>query len=130
MRYWKIGSRWHANGAKNYSVLDIFLLNSIVFVKEKNTSGRMMGNVKIGDVVAITDGNDIVATAKVINSPAYLEKYTLSLTSQVLEFFDYNENKDDTVAVKIDLVRTNIKIPYRQGAFCEILDPLIKAQLT
>lgn len=129
MKYWKIGSRWHANGAKSNSVLDVFLQNAIVFVKEKNTGGRMMNDVKIGDVIAITDGVDIVATAKVISSPSYLRNYTLSLPSQVLSFFDYCENKDDTVAVKVDLVRTNIKIPYRQGAFCEILDSALQSQL-
>ena len=37
MKYWKIGSRWHDNGAKSNSILDVFLQNSIVFVKEKNS---------------------------------------------------------------------------------------------
>lgn len=129
MKYWKIGSRWHDNGAKSNSILDIFLQNSIVFVKEKNTGGRMMNDVKIGDVIAITDGVDIVATAKVISSPSYLRNYSLSLPSQISNFFDYNENANDTVAVKVNLVRTNIKIPYRQGAFCEILDSTLQSQL-
>lgn len=35
MKYWKIGSRWYDNGAKSNSILDVFLQNSIVFVKEK-----------------------------------------------------------------------------------------------
>lgn len=130
MKYWKIGSRWHNNGAKRNSILDVFLQNSIVFVKEKNTGGRMMNDVKIGDVIAITDGVDIVATAKVISSPSYLSNYSLSLPPpQILNFFDYNENANDTVAVKVNLVRTNIKIPYRQGAFCEILDSTLQSQL-
>ena len=129
MKYWKIGSRWHDNGAKSYSILDVFLQNSIVFVKEKNTGGRMMNDVKIGDVIAISDGVDIVATDKVISSPSYLRNYSLSLPSQILNFFDYNENANDTVAVKVNLVRTNIKIPYRQGAFCEILDSTLQSQL-
>lgn len=129
MKYWKIGSRWRDNGAKSNSILDVFLQNSIVFVKEKNTGGRMMNDVKIGDVIAITDGVDIVATAKVISSPSYLRNYSLSLPSQILNFFDYNENANDTVAVKVNLVRTNIKIPYRQGAFCEILDSTLQSQL-
>lgn len=129
MKYWKIGSRWHDNGAKSNSILDVFLQNSIVFVKEKNTGGRMMNDVKIGDVIAISDGVDIVATAKVISSPSYLRNYSLSLPSQILNFFDYNENANDTVAVKVNLVRTNIKIPYRQGTFCEILDSTLQSQL-
>ena len=129
MKYWKIGSRWHDKGAKSNSILDVFLQNSIVFVKEKNTGGRMMNDIKIGDIIAITDGVDIVATAKVISSPSYLRNYSLSLPSQILNFFDYNENANDTVAVKVNLVRTNIKIPYRQGAFCEILDSAIQSQL-
>ena len=98
-------------------------------VKEKNTGGRMMNDVKIGDVIAITDGVDIVATAKVISSPSYLSNYSLSLPPQILNFFDYNGNANDTVAVKVNLVRTNIKIPYRQGAFCEILDSTLQSQL-
>lgn len=129
MKYWKIGSRWHDYGAKSNSILDVFLQNLIVFVKEKNTGGRMMNDVKIGDVIAISDGVDIVATAKVISSPSYLRNYSLSLPSQILNFFDYNENANDTVAVKVNLVRTNIKIPYRQGAFCEILDSTLQSQL-
>ena len=129
MKYWKIGSRWHNNGAKRNSILDVFLQNSIVFVKEKNTGGRMMNDVKIGDVIAISDGVDIEATDKVISSPSYLRNYSLSLPSQILNFFDYNENANDTVAVKVNLVRTNIKIPYRQGAFCEILDSTLQLQL-
>ena len=129
MKYWKIGSRWHDNGAKSNSILDVFLQNSIVFVKEKNTGGRMMNDVKIGDVIAISDGVDIVATDKVISSASYLRNYSLSLPSQILNFFDYNENANDTVAVKVNLVRTNIKIPYRQGAFCEILDSTLQLQL-
>ena len=129
MKYWKMGGRWHNNGDKRNSILDVFLQNSIVFVKEKNTGGRMMNDVKIGDVIAITDGVDIVATAKVISSPSYLRNYSLSLPSQILNFFDYNENANDTVAVKVNLVRTNIKIPYRQGAFCEILDSTLQLQL-
>lgn len=129
MKYWKIGSRWHDNGAKSNSILDVFLQNSIVFVKEKNTGGRMMNDVKIGDVIAISDGVDIVSTAKVISSPSYLRNYSLSLPSQILNFFDYNENANDTVAVKVNWVRTNIKIPYRQGAFCEILDSTLQLQL-
>ena len=129
MKYWKIGSRWHAKGAKENSILDIFLQNAVVFVKEVNTGGRMMTDVKIGDIIAITDGVDIVATAKVISSPSYLSNYSLSLPPQILNFFDYNENANDTVAVKVNLVRTNIKIPYRQGAFCEILDSTLQLQL-
>ena len=129
MKYWKIGSRWHDNGAKSNSILDVFLQNAVVFVKEVNTGGRMMTDVKIGDIIAITDGVDIVATDKVISSPSYLRNYSLSLPSQILNFFDYNENANDTVAVKVNLVRTNIKIPYRQGAFCEILDSTLQLQL-
>ena len=129
MKYWKIGSRWHAKGAKENSILDVFLQNAVVFVKEVNTGGRMMTDVKIGYIIAITDGVDIVATDKVISSPSYLRNYSLSLPSQILNFFDYNENANDTVAVKVNLVRTNIKIPYRQGAFCEILDSTLQLQL-
>ena len=129
MNYWKIGSRWHANGAKKNSVLDVFLQNSIVFVKEKYTGGRMIKDVKIGDIIAITDGVYIVATAKVKSSPSYLRNYILNLPQHTLNFFDYSENEDDTVAVKVDMVRTNIKIKYRQGAFCEILDSALQSQL-
>lgn len=87
MKYWKIGSRWHDNGAKSNSILDVFLQNSIVFVKEKNTGGRMINGVKIGDVIAITDGVDIVATAIVISSPSYLRAYSLSLPPTYIELF-------------------------------------------
>lgn len=120
MKYWKIGSRWHANGAKDKSILDVFLKNSIVFVKEANTKGKMMSEMKNGDVIAITDGINIVATAKAVSAPMYLNQITLNLNSDESMIFDYNEEKDDTVAVQVDFVRTQICIPYRQGAFCEI----------
>lgn len=29
MKYWKIGSRWHAKGAKENSILDVFLQNAV-----------------------------------------------------------------------------------------------------
>lgn len=128
-RYWKIGSRWDENGDMNTSILDIFLANSIVFVKEINTKGRMMSDVKVNDVIAITDGTEIVATAVVTTPPSYLKYYLLNLTPRMMNVFDYDYEKYDTIAVKVDFVKTNIKIPYRQGAFCEILDSGLQAQL-
>lgn len=123
MRYWKIGSRWHANGAKDKSILSVFLKNSVVFVKEANTKGKMMSEMKKGDVIAISDGINIIATAKAISDPMYLNQIPLILNSDEGMIFDYNEEKDDTVVVHVDFVRTQISIPYRQGAFCEIRNP-------
>lgn len=130
MRYWKIGSRWHEHGDKNSSILDVFLTNSIVFVKEENTRGRMMRSVKVGDIIAIGDGQTIVASAEVVAGPNYLAKFPLNLTPAQAKIFDYNYEKDVTIAVLIEIRKKNLNIFYPgPGAFCEILDFSIQTQL-
>ena len=130
MRCWKIGSRWHKYGDKKSSILDVFLANSIVFVKEENTKGRMMSGVKVGDIIAIADGQTIVASAEAIAAPDYLAKFSLNLTSAQANIFEYNAEKDVTIAVPVKIRKNNLNIPYTgPGAFCEILDHGIQVLL-
>jgi len=130
MVYWKVGSRWHANGDKKNNVLDVFLQNSLVFVKERNTYGRFLREVRIGDVIAIADGFKIVASGIVVSTPSYLRQFSLSLPARTNDFFDYNEERDETVAVKIKIKDVNKNLVYKhRGAFCRILDPVVQAQL-
>ena len=130
MRYWKIGSRWHEHGDKNSSILDVFLDNFIAFVKEENTRGRMMRDVEIGDIIAISDGQTIVASAEVLTKPKHLENFSLHLTSAQEQIFDHDEEKEVTIAVPFKIRKKDLNIFYTgPGAFCEILDPEIQTQL-
>lgn len=130
MRYWKIGSRWDKHGNKNSSILDVFLANSIAFVKEENTNGRMMSSVKVGDIIAIGDGQTIVASAEVVAGPDYLAKFPLNLTPAQAKIFDYNYEKDVTIAVAFKIRKKGLNLYYTgPGAFCEILDPGIQVLL-
>ena len=130
MTSWKVGSRWHANGDKKNSVLDVFLYNSIVFVKERNTNGHFLNEVKIGDIIAIADGLKIVASGVVVSNPCYLRHLSLSLPARTNRFFVYNEEKDDTVAARIKVLKTNKNVSYNcRRAFCKILDPVVLGQL-
>lgn len=129
MEYWKIGSRWNAHGDKKSSILDVFLENNIAFVKEENTGGKMMSEVKVGDIIAISDGLTIVASAEVRTKPDYLKNFPLQLTPGQKEIFDYEEEKDDTVAVSITFRKKEMNVSYRAGAFHKIQDGDVKNQL-
>lgn len=129
MRYWKIGSRWNAHGDKNSSILDVFLENDIAFVKEENTRGIMMRDVKVGDIIAISDGQKIVASAEVRTKPDYLRNFPSPRPGQN-EIFDYEEEKDDTVAVSITFRKKEMNVFYGdRRAFCEIHKGDVKNQL-
>ena len=90
----------------------------------------MMRSVKVGDIIAIGDGQTIVASAEVVAGPNYLAKFPLNLTPAQAKIFDYNYEKDVTIAVLIEIRKKNLNIFYPgPGAFCEILDSSIQNQL-
>jgi len=66
IKVWKIGSRWDNVGNPNASILDIFRKYNIAFVGEAPDS---IFSIKIGDLVAIGDGNTIVSVGIVASEP-------------------------------------------------------------
>jgi len=66
IKVWKVGSRWDNVGNPNASILDIFRKYNIAFVGKAPDS---IFTVKIGDLVAIGDGNTIVSVGIVTSEP-------------------------------------------------------------
>lgn len=123
MNYWKIGSRWHEHGDKGKSILSIFRRYNIVFAKEKNGARRILKEVKVGDVIAIADGYKIEDIGIVTNIPVMLNAFNLVLSKTEVEIFDYNEEKDDTEAVEVEIYHCDKPIVYKkQSKFCKIND--------
>jgi len=61
MNIWKIASRWSETGEWDSSILDIFVKNSIAFIHPDNHN---LGEIEVGDLIAISDGHKIVAIAQ------------------------------------------------------------------
>lgn len=61
MNIWKIASRWSETGTHESSILDIFIKNGIAFILPE---GNDLSAIQIDDLIAITDGQMIVAVAK------------------------------------------------------------------
>ena len=129
MKYWKIGSRWNKNGDKSKSVLNIFYNNNIVFAKEENNARKILNEVKKNDVIAIADGHEIVAIGIVKRPPTMLNKVSLKLDKENEKIFSYDEEKDDTKAVEVDILCTTHIIYNHTGRFCEIQKNEIKEQI-
>ena len=115
---WKIGSRWSEYGSRNSSILSIFRRNNIVFVGEENASKRFIHEVKKGDYFAIADGYEVVAVAKALDVPKYLNNYRLDIKKYESEIFDYEECKDWTVGVRVKIIDLDDSIWYEnRGSF-------------
>jgi len=69
MNVWKIASRWSDTGTKASSILDLFRKYGIVFVGTNKATARVRNEVKVGDIIAISDGKKIVSVGKVIGEP-------------------------------------------------------------
>lgn len=130
MKYWKIGSRWNKYGDKSKSVLNIFYNNNIVFAKEENDARRILNEVNENDIIAIADGFEIVAIGIVKRPPTMLNKVSLKLDKEDEKIFSYNEEKDYTEAVEVDIYLCTPHITYNHtGRFCEIQENEIKEQI-
>jgi len=107
---WKVGSRWSEEGLKATSLLSIFRRNNVVFVGNSDeTISRFMNEVRRGDLIAIADGFQIVAIAKVIGSPDYLKNIKhLEITADDFGF-DYEADKDWVVGVKVSITEIDAR---------------------
>lgn len=72
MNIWRIASRWSENGEYNSSILDIFLKNHVVFFYPRGATKESW--IKPDDLIAITDGYNIVAVAKATSRPMKLSE--------------------------------------------------------
>ncbi|MCQ2128934.1 MAG: DUF262 domain-containing HNH endonuclease family protein [Bacteroidaceae bacterium] len=131
-KVWKVGSRWSENGLKNTSVLSIFRRNNVVFVGSSDeTRTRFVKEVKKGDYLAIADGRQIVAIAKVIGSPDLLKNLKkLETTSNDFDF-NYEYDKEWVVGVKVHIVEINKKdyesfYYWKMGTFFALNESLSK----
>ena len=65
MNIWKVGSRWSEYGNPESSILDIFWKYNIIYVG--NDKSSRIGEVEIGDLIAIADGHSIVGIGKALS---------------------------------------------------------------
>jgi len=114
IKTWKVGSRWSNEGYSDTSILDIFRKYNLVFVGEAPDS---IFSVKIGDLVAIGDGNTIVSVGIATGLPKPITEMM-----SVFEEEDRNSERfgiEDSVTafnvVLFDLERKDIfEYPSRQ----------------
>jgi len=99
MNVWKIGSRWSETGTKDSSVLDIFDKHRIVFAGRKTDT--IKSNVKIGDLISISDGLKIVRVGQVISLPKKITEFKF-FDKVDKKRFDYN---DETVGFRVELFK-------------------------
>lgn len=85
---YKIGSRWSNTGDKDKSILDIFDKHRIVFAGKK--IDKIKTKVKIGDLIAISDGLQIVRIGQVLSVPTKITDFTMFGTTDKKRF-NYNE---------------------------------------
>lgn len=71
---WKFGTRWDENGTFGTSIFkNIFLKYGIAFVY-----GRTPEQIKEGDLLAFSDGYDVIAIGKALSPPAPMTKFDLT----------------------------------------------------
>lgn len=115
---WKIGSRWSEYGTQDSSILSIFRRNNIVFVGEANATQRFLNEVAINDYFAISDGYNVVAVAKVLDTPKYLKEFKIDITAYESDVFDYDDCKDWAVGARVKIIDLEEPIWYEnRGAF-------------
>ena len=118
---WKIGSRWSNLGTSDSSIMSIFRRNNIVFVGADGARDRFINEVKCGDYFAIADGYNVVAVAKAVDKPTFLNKLKISTVGDESNRFYYEECKDWVVGVRVKIVdlKDDQRIWYeKRGTFC------------
>ncbi len=121
-RVWKIGSRWSDNGTNASSIISIFRRNNVVFLGKETK--RFCSEVKVGDYIAIADGQTVPAVAKVIGNPMHIDNFEIKiLPDEELNIFGKDwKNRTYGVKVKIVDLTSNKALKYKKiGAFCEAL---------
>ncbi|RUT78948.1 DUF262 domain-containing protein [Ancylomarina longa] len=116
MNIWKIASRWSNNGEAESSILDIFKTHQIVFAGRKTE--RIQNEVKIGDLIALSDGLDVIAIGKVLGEPKPITEFEnqINFSEREIKRFDY---EDWVIGFKVKLIflHDNEIFTYNQGTF-------------
>ena len=68
-KVWKIGCRWSENGAWNTSIFALFKNRGVVFADTPE-----LLKMKVGDLVAVADGFDVIAIGEVLLPPAQMKE--------------------------------------------------------
>ncbi len=103
MTVWKIASRWSNDGNADSSVIHLFRKYQIVFVynntPDEKGSFYVDSKVQIGDLIALSDGQTIVAVGKVLEKPFPLpEKWTFDD-----DMINYSDD-ENIIGIKIKLI--------------------------
>ena len=101
---WKVGTRWSDKGTPDSSIISIFRRNNIVFVGADKARETFQNEVKVGDYFAIADGYNVVAVAKAIDEPTLLKNLKVVTVGYELDRFDYENDKDWVIGVKVKIV--------------------------
>lgn len=101
LQVWKIASRFSKTGTKKSSVLNLFRKYSIVFAGTK--TDKIIDKVKEGDLVAISDGLNIVSVAKVISKPTKVTSFDIEEDDK--KQFDY---QNWVIAFRVEIFNLNI----------------------
>lgn len=117
---WKIGSRWSDYGTSDSSIISIFRRNNVLFVGADGARERFINEVKSGDYFAIADGYNVVAVAKALDKPTFLNNLKIITIGYESDRFDYEECKDWVVGVRVKIVdlKKDQRIRYeKRGTF-------------
>ena len=115
-RVWKVASRWSATGHASSSVLDIFRSHGVVFVGKCQAQ---FGEVREGDLVAVSSGLNIVALGVVASAPCPVTEVGIDFTDEEKGRFDY---EDWVLGCRLSFTDWADEdwLPCRQGTFHEI----------
>lgn len=103
MTVWKVASRWSNDGNIGSSIIHLFRKYQIAFVynntPDEKGSFFVDSKVQIGDLIALSDGQTIVAIGKVLEKPFPLsEKWTFDD-----DMYDYSDD-ENIIGIKIKLI--------------------------
>lgn len=84
---WRFGSRWDETGRKGTSIFnDVFLKFNVAFAYTHDCL-----KMREGDLIAFSDGFDVIAIGKAISPPAILDKFDINFDSEhEIDFTDNN----------------------------------------
>ena len=131
MNVWKIASRWSKDGHRESSILDIFWKHSVVFIY---SDGHDLSQIcpwkddKEGDLIAISDGYNIVGIAQPLGKVNKLSELGVKLSRFDRKRLDVDIQQAPVVGFKVRMIALNDgqKISYKERRrFCQIQDGTI-----
>ncbi len=124
MEIWKVGSNWHSQGNKKFSIMDVFLKYEIVFAYR---STRNFSSVQEGDLIAIADGYQIKHIGRAEATPQDITIMNKDFTSADKKKFSYSTN---TLGIRVTINNVAVPILYKQRyRFTRIADKSIRLQI-